>query len=111
MNEKKVIGLIIWVLEIPILGMVFAFILMVSNQIVEVEKNEISEVPADLRNAVDKKTYIPQTPTADNPALSDDYIFDTKDENLVLKDLKREMTWSSWLSIQSLERILKRERR
>ena len=53
-------------------------------------EDEISEVLADLHNAVDKKTYIPQTPTADNPALSDDYIFDTKDENLVLKDLKRD---------------------
>lgn len=42
MNEKKTIGLIIWVLELPVLGMVFAFILMVSNQIVEVEKNEIA---------------------------------------------------------------------
>lgn len=28
-------------------------------------EDEISEVPADLRNAVDKKTYIPQTPTSD----------------------------------------------
>ena len=53
-------------------------------------EDEISEVLRDLYAAVDKKTYIPQTPTADNPALSDDYIFDTNDENLVLKDLKRE---------------------
>lgn len=51
---------------------------------------EIREVLDDLYAAVDKKTYIPQTPTADNPALSDDYIFDTNDENLVLKDLKRD---------------------
>jgi len=53
-------------------------------------EEEIREVLCDLYAAVDKKTYIPQTPTADNPALSDDYIFDTIDENLVLKDLKRD---------------------
>lgn len=53
-------------------------------------ESEISEVLRDLYIAVDKKSYIPQTPTSENPALSDDYIFDTTDENLVLKDLKRE---------------------
>ena len=53
-------------------------------------EDEVREVLNDLYNAVDKKTYIPQTPTVDNPALSDDYIFDTNDENLVLKDLKRD---------------------
>lgn len=57
---------------------------------VSYSEEEISEVLKDLYIAVDKKTYIPQTPTAENPALSDDYIFDTTDENLVLKDLKRE---------------------
>lgn len=48
---------------------------------------EIVSVLHDLRIAVDNKSYIPQTATAENPALSDDYIFDTDDENLVLKDL------------------------
>jgi uncharacterized protein (UPF0297 family) len=66
------------------------------NETVEAEPRvahseaEIAEVLVDLYNAVDKKTYIPQTPTIENPALSDDYVFDTNDENLVLKDLKRE---------------------
>lgn len=66
------------------------------NEAVEAEprvvcsEEEISEVLKDLYTAVDEKTYIPQTPTVDNPALSDDYIFDTNDENLVLKDIKRD---------------------
>ena len=66
------------------------------NELVEAEpkvsftEDEISEVLRDLYDAVDKKTYVAQTPTDDNPALSDDNIFDTNDENLVLKDLKRE---------------------
>jgi len=50
---------------------------------------EVMSVLNDLRIAVDNNTYIPQTPTADNPALSDDHIFDTNDENLVLKDLTK----------------------
>lgn len=48
---------------------------------------EVLSVLNDLRVAVDTKSYVPQTPTVDNPSLSDDYIFDTNDENLVLKDL------------------------
>lgn len=51
---------------------------------------EVNQVLLDLYLAVDNKAYIPQTPTESNPALSDDYIFDTNDENLVLKDLKME---------------------
>ncbi len=51
---------------------------------------EVDEVLHDLYSAVDHKNYVPQTPTVENPALSDDYIFDTEDENLVLKDLKQE---------------------
>lgn len=50
---------------------------------------EVISVLHDLNIAVDNKSYIPHTPTADNPALSDDYIFDTDDENLVLKDLTK----------------------
>lgn len=50
---------------------------------------EVSSVLHDLRIAVDNKSYIPHTPTVDNPALSDDYIFDTNDEMLVLKDLTK----------------------
>ncbi len=49
---------------------------------------EINNVLTDLNNAVDKNIYIPQTATPDNPSLSDDYIFDLNDENLILKDLK-----------------------
>lgn len=51
---------------------------------------EVNQVLSDLLNAVDMQSYVPQIPTSDNPALSDDYIFDTNDENLVLKDLTRE---------------------
>lgn len=40
--EKKTVNVILWVLELPILGMVIAFIYMVSKQIVETEKNEIA---------------------------------------------------------------------
>lgn len=50
---------------------------------------EIISILQDLRSAVDNMSYIPQTPTDDNPALSDDYIFDTEDENLVLKDITK----------------------
>lgn len=52
-------------------------------------EEEVLGVLSDLRNAVDNMSYIPQTPTVDNPALSDEYIFDTNDENLVLKDLTK----------------------
>ena len=53
-------------------------------------EEEISEVLTDLYDAVNKKTYVSQTPTIDNPSLSDDYIFDTNDQNQVLKDLKKD---------------------
>lgn len=51
---------------------------------------EIVQMLQDLYTAVENKEYVSQTPTPDNPALSDDYIFDTEDENLILKDLKVE---------------------
>lgn len=41
-SEKKTVNVILWVLELPILGMVLAFIYMVSKQIVETEKSEIA---------------------------------------------------------------------
>ena len=53
-------------------------------------EEEISNVLTDLYGAVDKETYVPPTPTIDNPVLSDDYIIDTQDVNLVLKDLNRD---------------------
>ncbi len=40
-NEKTV-NVILWVLEFPILGMILAFIYMVSKQIIQGEKNEIA---------------------------------------------------------------------
>ncbi|MGN1085305.1 MAG: hypothetical protein ACI4QX_09880 [Lachnospiraceae bacterium] len=52
--------------------------------------DELLTVLQDLSKAVDEKTYIPQTPTEENPALSDDYVFDTSDENKILKDLSKE---------------------
>ena len=48
---------------------------------------EVQNVLQDLHIAVNNKSYVPQTPTLENPALSDDYIFDSNDENLILKDL------------------------
>lgn len=48
---------------------------------------EIEEVLMDLRQAVEREDYISPTPTRDNPALSDDYVFDTTDQNRILKDL------------------------
>lgn len=48
---------------------------------------EVLSILQDLRSAVDNMSYFPHTPTDDNPALSDDYIFDTEDENLMLKDI------------------------
>ena len=57
---------------------------------VECYEKEIKDVLADLRAAVDAEDYIVQTPTKDNPALSDDYIFSTNDQNLILKDLSLE---------------------
>lgn len=53
-------------------------------------EEEILEVLNDLSLAVDAKDYVIQTPTKENPSLSDDYIFDTNDENLILKDLSVE---------------------
>jgi len=41
-TERKTVNIILWVLELPILGMVMAFIFMVSKQIVEAERNEIA---------------------------------------------------------------------
>lgn len=41
-SDKTTINIIIWVLELPILGMVLAFIYMVSDQITKLEKNEIA---------------------------------------------------------------------
>lgn len=39
---KKTVDITLWVLELPILGMIFAYIYMVACQIVETEKNEIA---------------------------------------------------------------------
>ena len=50
---------------------------------------ELLNVLQDLNTAVDNGDYIPETPTADNPALSDDYVFDGEDENFILKDLTK----------------------
>lgn len=51
---------------------------------------EVKLVLSDLHKSVDKRDYIPQTPTVNNPSLSDDYIFDVNDEELILKDLTEE---------------------
>lgn len=41
-DERKSVDIMLWVLELPILGMVLAFIYMVSGQIIETERNEIA---------------------------------------------------------------------
>ncbi len=41
---KKTVDITLWVLELPILGMIFAYIYMVACQIVETEKNEIAMI-------------------------------------------------------------------
>lgn len=41
-SERTAVSMMIWVLSLPLFGMVLAFIYMVSGQIVEVEKNEIA---------------------------------------------------------------------
>lgn len=52
-------------------------------------EEEIIHILHDLCVAVNDKSYIPETPTADNPSLSDDYIFNYNDENLILSDLTK----------------------
>ncbi len=58
-----------------------------ANPQVPCTPSELNDVLIDLHQAVDNEDYISPTPTVDNPALSDDYIFDTEDQNLILKDL------------------------
>ena len=48
---------------------------------------EVDKVLLELNVAVDDGSYIPETPTVDNPALSDDYIFTPEDKDYILKDL------------------------
>lgn len=55
---------------------------------VECSSLEVLQVLDDLRVAVDAQNYIEPTPTAQNPALSDDYIFDLDDQNYILRDLR-----------------------
>ena len=57
---------------------------------VQCTEKEILEVLSDLRIAVDAEDYVISTPTKENPSLSDDYLFDTNDEKLILKDLVAE---------------------
>lgn len=41
-EKRKSVGVMLWVLEIPVFGMVIAFIYMVSSQFMETEKSEIA---------------------------------------------------------------------
>ena len=50
--------------------------------------SEVSNVLADLKKAVEDESYVPATPTVQNPSLSDDYIFDKEDEKMILSNLK-----------------------
>lgn len=49
--------------------------------------DELEMVLRDLVNAVVEESYITATPTVDNPALSDDYVFDSEDEKTILKSI------------------------
>lgn len=51
---------------------------------------EIEIVLKDLTIAVNEENYIPATPTEENPALSEDYVFDTEDEKAILRELDQE---------------------
>lgn len=51
---------------------------------------ELQQLINEVHDAIANDEYVPSTPTEDNPALSDDYVFDLKDEKTVLKDLSRE---------------------
>lgn len=51
---------------------------------------ELLKVIADVNLAGKSGNYVPQTATAENPSLSDDYIFDTTDQNKILQALKAE---------------------
>ena len=53
-------------------------------------EEEVGGVIRDLIASVDRGTYIPPSPRKDNPALSEEYVFDTADEKYILKDLKLE---------------------
>lgn len=55
--------------------------------IVQCPKSELLIVLQDLKFAVNRMDYVSATPTEENPALSDDYIFDTGDQNIILNDL------------------------
>lgn len=78
------------------LGHIVRLSLDAINEPVEAEprltytEEEISNVLKDLYGAVDMENYVPPTSTKDNPALSDEYIIETQDMNLVLKDLNRD---------------------
>lgn len=43
-KDKKTVGITLWVLELPMLGLVLAFIYMVSSQIIDTEGNEIAQL-------------------------------------------------------------------
>ncbi len=49
---------------------------------------EVRAVLADLWKAVENESYVAANPTAQNPALSDNYIFGKEDEKMILRDLK-----------------------
>lgn len=49
--------------------------------------DELEMVLRNLVNAVVEESYITATPTVDNPALSDDYVFDSEDKKTILKSI------------------------
>ena len=52
--------------------------------------DELKGVLEDLKQAVQLHNYVSPTPTPNNPALSDDYIFDTEDQDLILENLNQQ---------------------
>lgn len=61
---------------------------IVARPLVSYKVDEVEDVLEKLREAVDNENYIPQKATEKNPALSDEYIFETQDQNQILKNLK-----------------------
>lgn len=54
------------------------------------DNSEVQAVISALRKAVIDESYKPAIPTAENPSLADEYIFDKEDEKSVLQNLKPE---------------------
>ena len=57
--------------------------------------DELEMVLRDLVNAVVEESYITATPTVDNPALSDDYVFDSEVKDNLEKHWYTTFCWQN----------------